>query len=316
MPATPRPVRRYLRSLRHPNIQDWYGWYDPRSWAVANRVRAELHPSRGAVRDARTVLARGRAGGRFLATLPRSGSHYLASMLDAAHALERGEDGDYDYVTGFRLSGDPAWIPRGQPLVWPVATGSLVQLAERFHGERTIAEAPVLVGHHPMGVGIVEMDVEPGRPVVLVRHPKAAARSMARKRGLGDLATDERHATFLARRYIGWFDTWARARAADPDGRILLVRYEDLEADPAAVLGQISEHWRMGLSDRSREEAVVLCSKERMADKTGHDPTNVRVTLEGAAPVDRGLLDHVGSLIDAELRDPLGYDLADPTGAG
>lgn len=301
-------ARRYARALRRPHPQDWFGWYDPRSWAVAVAVRNQLHPSVADARRAAEVLRRGRRHGRMLASLPRAGTNWLQAMLNSAHDLELGGTGGYEYVPGFKISGDPSWIPAGQRLCWSAPTASLVQLAQEERG-RELLEAPVLCSHHPMSRGPLKTDREPGRPVVLVRHPKVAMRSAVRKLGYVDLATHRRAARTTAEQHVEWFDTWAAALARPDGDRILVVRYEDLMADTPGTLQAIAGHWDLHLGDDAAARAIEICSRGAMEAKTGHDPSNVRVTVGEPKRLDPELVAFMDSILDDQMHDALGYDL-------
>jgi hypothetical protein len=233
-------------------------------------------------------------------------------MLDSAYNLDLGLDGDFDYVPDYWPTGDPGWDPHGRRLVWPVAALSLTH-AVQLYGDRPLPEVPVLGSHYPISRGIHPLD-HGGRPVVLVRNPTPAIRSLLVMRDVTDPA-HEHPAVRMAGNYVRFFHHWARQLEVDRTGRILLVRYEDLEADPAASVRAISEHWDLGLGDASIANAVALCARERMAAKAGADPRNTRVSSEERAPVDPELLARLDRILREELRESLGYELPGDGGA-
>jgi hypothetical protein len=306
-----RSARRFAREVRTPDLRVWHGVADPRSWSTAAGIRRRLHPSVADMRRVVRIARTGRDGGRYLATLPRSGTNWLSTMLDSAYNLELGLDGDFDYVRDYWPTGDPGWAPHGRRLVWPVAALSLTQAVQRY-GDRDVPDLPVLGSHFPLTRGIHPLDVG-GRPVVLVRHPAPAIRSLVHMRGTDDPEAHERRALRLARDDVRFFAHWARAIDADRAGRILLVRYEDLTGDPAGELARVSDHWELGLSSGAVAGAVDLCSQAAMAAKAGSDPANTRVRVAEPPPVDERLAERLDAILRDELCDPLGYDV-DPPG--
>jgi hypothetical protein len=66
--------------------------------------------------------------------------------------------------------------------------------------------------------------------------------------------------------YIRFFNRWGLLRAAFP-GQVLVVRYEDLQADPEGWVRRIWRHWGVELSDADVAAAVALSSREAVAER-------------------------------------------------
>jgi len=64
--------------------------------------------------------------------------------------------------------------------------------------------------------------------------------------------------------YIRFFNRWGLLRAAFP-GQELVVRYEDLQADPEGWVRRIWRHWGVELTEDDLAAAVALSSREAVA---------------------------------------------------
>lgn len=258
------------------------------------------------MRRAREVVRKGRRDGRFLATLPRSGTNWLVAMVESALNLSHGEDGDYDLVARYFASGDEGWKPRGARHYWPNSMLSLVFAART--SPAPIPETVVIGAHFPITHGITDLGAS-GRPVVLVREPVAAFESLLQKEQRRAPVTPQR-AMALARAFVTYFDYWSeieRRRGGD----VLVVRFEDLCVDAAGQLRGIAAHWSLMLSDSTIDRAVELCSRDRMAAKAAGDTSNVRVSLEPAS-VDPVLLEQGVGILSDHLDAPFGYEIVPP----
>jgi hypothetical protein len=108
--------------------------------------------------------------------------------------------------------------------------------------------------------------------VVLVRDPKEAMLSAYVKwrdelgLSLADYVTARPHGK---RRfadiwwYIEFFNRWGQMATQLPD-EVIIVRYEDLQAEPAYWLRRVLQHYGFELSDRSIDAAVKASGKNRM----------------------------------------------------
>ena len=107
--------------------------------------------------------------------------------------------------------------------------------------------------------------------------------------------------------YIHFFNRWGAMLRRQPN-RILLVKYEDLLADPEAWLARIALHLRLELSPESLTRAVALASKDRMRELQDPDAGETIVPREepppALSPVHRRVL---RAALRQYLRSDFGY---------
>jgi hypothetical protein len=115
--------------------------------------------------------------------------------------------------------------------------------------------------------------------VILVRDPKEAMLShfvkWAPVFGL-DLHTYVRKASpsrkIVANAwwYIDFFNRWGRMREALP-GKVLVIRYEDLERAPAEGLRRVADHFGLGLDDAAIEAGMAVSSRQTVLERLDDD---------------------------------------------
>lgn len=78
-----------------------------------------------------------------------------------------------------------------------------------------------------------------------------------------------------------FFSIWEQ-RLADPAtaDRTLVLRYEDMRADPAAALVRIGRHWDLDVDAATWAEAAQRCSWDAMAEVAGDRSGTARISLE------------------------------------
>lgn len=155
--------------------------------------------------------------------------------------------------------------------------------------------------------------------VVLVRDPRQALLSYYVKwretYGLGDLADFVRRPAPGRRKvedvwwFIRFFNRWG-ALADTLGGRVLVVRYEEVQRDPAACVRRIWAHWGVELTPADVDAALAVSSREALSARldpaygepivSDHEARSaVRLSAEDEAALDR--------LFEHHLRAPLGY---------
>jgi len=103
--------------------------------------------------------------------------------------------------------------------------------------------------------------------------------------------------------YIRFFNRWGALRRAFP-GRVLVVRYEDVQAEPEAVIRRIWAHWGVALSDADVAAAMAVRTRDTIAAHLdpayGEDITpertarqSTRLGWDEAAVVGRRLVAHL-----------------------
>jgi hypothetical protein len=157
--------------------------------------------------------------------------------------------------------------------------------------------------------------------VVLVRDPKEAILSTYIKwrrdtgRTLGEYVMARPH---RRRRitdiwwYVDFFNRWGRMATRLPDD-VIIVRYEDLQAEPAYWLRRVLEHFGMAASDASIARAISASDKDQMRRLL--DPTFNETIIPSQAERDRARLSAVEearlrAVLAAHLKYGFGYGYA------
>jgi hypothetical protein len=245
------------------------------------------------------LLHYGRKVDGFLVSGHNSGTHWLRFMLSAAiaHRLE---------------------LPRPARSSGPTSDDFI---ANARHPRR-FPQAPVIGSCHHMpsrlvaALGALRLYRLP--PVVLlVRNIPDALTSYFCKwreaKALGGMADyvgrDPQAQGVDLWWFIRFFNRWGQLRQAFP-GRVLVVRYEDLQAEPHVWVRRIWSHWGVELTDADVAAAMAVASREAVAD--GLDPAYGEVIVPERAARDDARLSWdeaavVGLRLAAHLRCDFGY---------
>ena len=209
----------------------------------------------------------------FVVTGKNSGSHWLKYMLSAGIARQHGLPLPA-FSTGRRaddIVGTPTRprLYQGIPLI--STSHSIPSALHRFL-PRFLARQPPIV--------------------VMVRDIDAALQSNYRKwHGMyraspAEFARgDPAGRRFIADAwwYVHFFNRWGAWASADP-ARILVVRYEDLQADPAAWLPRIASHLGLGFDAAAIDAALSFTSKDIIRERQDPDAGEIIVPDPEAAP--------------------------------
>lgn len=306
VPPDARPTsgaRAYARSLRSPAQNRWYGDLDPRSWRVALRQARVRHLGTTDLRRGIEVVRAGRRSGRYLCSLPRSGTNWLLTTLSCAAVLHDGGSGTYHLVPDRTPAGHDEWVVDGPRHWWPAVPTSF---ANALANSRDVEVGHPLwfVSHDPVEQGLI--DHRRARPVILVRRPLDAARSLAHMVDLDDALHRPNGLDLAFRRVPRYFGVWEH-RLADPGfaARALVLRYEELRDDPLDGLLRIDRHWELGIGAATWEEAARRCSWDEMARRAEDRTDTHRISVRAAElPVE--VTDHLEQLC-APLGRGFGY---------
>jgi Ca2+/Na+ antiporter len=110
--------------------------------------------------------------------------------------------------------------------------------------------------------------------------------------------------------YISYLNRWGDVKAGAP-GDTLVVRYEDMVAEPAHWLRRISDHFGLNLSDRAIETALALRDKKAvLARRDPNDTERVIAAPEAKADIrfSEADLRELRSILSRHLRYDYGYD--------
>lgn len=156
--------------------------------------------------------------------------------------------------------------------------------------------------------------------IYLARHPVSVMRSFHAYRMALDDATpgfeafcnDAHHGISAWRKHVR---SWLMSKGDSNARFAYLVRYEDLLADAAGIIGQMSDSFGWGLEDRSVRKAVSLSSRKKMRGQEHHyrerNPNHL-MHFVGSAERECSLIDHMDRHISSVCQEEiamLGYPL-------
>jgi hypothetical protein len=236
---------------------------------------------------------------RYLATLPRSGTVYITCVLTSACDLKAGGTGEYKFENN-------DWI-HNIKLVWP---STLHNFVETLKSKQPFHEDFFMIAHHPIQKTNM-FSIKSMKVVFTVREIYAQLESWL----LHTFDDASAQNLFIKKGYvektINHFNYWGDyirrfGKTAEKD--YVCIRYEDLIADPLSNLRRVVKLWGLDIGNSTLEEAVGLCSREKMKSKIPSEVlgTNKRVTIRE----NRGQLFSKENLdyIDRAICDKLRYD--------
>ncbi len=196
------------------------------------------------------------------ATLPRSGQHWLELMINVAHDITNGWDGDYSYVNGYWLVGNRKQITvdaynwRSAVKYDPDEMGKLI-----FHT------------HQPY-YRLVNWKKGKMKTMILIRNIYDQAKSFCRYQGIDQDAFIK--AGYIDRT-IDFYNSWGRFAKKNA---VFVLQYEKIIKYPKEMLEHISYFFDLGLTDESISKAVESCTKEKMRERIPKklQHSNMRVT--------------------------------------
>ncbi len=237
----------------------------------------------------------------FLATAKNSGTHWLRFM--ASHAIAH------------HLGLGPPETSSGP--------GSDAFIGHPKHA-RAHAAAPRIGSSHNIPSRLITVAAEAGMldlppTVVLLRDPREALASYwvkwADAYGLGTFSEFLRRPSPGAKKiddiwwFVRFFNRWGALAQALPD-RVLVLRHEDLKANPGEGVRRLWAHWGVTLRQADLAAAVAVSSKQAVAAKLdpAHGGAVVPSEEKRAAVVwtdaDRA---HLSALLRDHLRHDFGY---------
>jgi hypothetical protein len=218
---------------------------------------------------------------RFVATMPRAGTNYLYALLSATDdAARSGASPEYKY-TVHPDSGRGKWqfelenrIPNNLlHLQRGLVRGEFNRLSEQFF----------VLSHYPAVRSESLFRPSQMEPVVLIRHPLHAARSLFSFNY--DNWSDKSHAQFLQNEFElipQFLNYWGMFLECDSGDDVTVVRYEDLMSSPKDSISTICDKWGLNYDVSDYENAVVACRQDKMIEKIPQDrrSNNKRVSIK------------------------------------
>lgn len=255
------------------------------------------------------VYAAALSHGRFLASCPRAGTNFLYALLSAADDARR-RDGDPEYRYEQQTQSNRGrWVFEHENRIannllhlrQGLLAGEYDHLSERFF----------VLSHYPAVRWESLFSPAWMRPVVVLRHPLRASRSL-----FGwhyEENAKAAHEAFLegeVHQILRFFNYWGPRvqRRAGEDLR--LIRYEDLVDDTVQCLSSIAEFWNFDYSSWVLEAAAEACERQRMLDKIPDRKReeNKRVSVDGV-DLPETVSDSYWQTIREGLDYAFGYDI-------
>ncbi len=212
----------------------------------------------------------------FLITAKNSGTHWLRHMLSHAMAHQYGlkPPAYASGETSNSIVGHPndLRLPPGVPRI-----GSSHTIPSCAFGWRWLNR---LAPHKPVALLVRNLESAMLSHYVKWRETYGVSLSdyvqgdPAGKRFFGDIYW-----------YVHFFNRWGAAMQACPD-KFLLLRYEDIQQNPAAALNAISSHYKLGLSKAAIAAALPYVERDTLAARL--DP-NFNETIIPAADARTGI---------------------------
>ena len=237
-----------------------------------------------------------------LVTGMNSGTHWVTVMLATAIAKQHGLELPkyFSFTAAGHLVGIPSALVRrpgipaialshnhpAAPLAWPIVR-RLVPIPKQVVLVRDIRE--VLVSAYVKWI--------PNREISFSEFVR------------GD-PTNRRGYLCDVWWYVSYLNRWGDVKASAPDDT-LVVRYEDMVAEPALWLRRMSDHFGLDLSDRAIEAALTLRDKSAVLAKRDPKDTEAVIALADAKAEIRFSdedLQELRSTLSRHLRYDYGYD--------
>lgn len=221
----------------------------------------------------------------WLASYPRSGNTWARAFLNTLFQVISGTAADavdLDRISDFTRSDDDARLYErylGRP-VTEATHADIAALRPRVHKDIfNEANGTVLVkthnamvadGGHPM----INQEVSAGA-IYLVRNPFDVAVSLSHFR---DVSLDQAIADMGASRFgkattdtnvymlTGSWSENVASWTAEPHSAVLVIRYEDLLAEPTETFGAIAGHVLMRPTPEQLREAIERCAFDRLKE--------------------------------------------------
>ncbi len=272
-----------------------YQYLNPTLWLLC-------HP--GDLRKGIHICKHAKETGRYLSTLPRSGTVYLTSILIVAVDLREGGKGDYTFQ-------DDVWI-YNRDLLWSSVYHNFVA---QLKINRPFDPDLIMIAHHPVQKTNI-LNIKKMKCVFTVRNPLDQLESWVmhtfHKADQQDRFIEEGY----VERTIDYFNYWGRLveeQKSDSSQSFLCVRYEQLVQKPADIVEQIAGFWNLDIERKYIDRAVFLCSREEMKKKIPADRLgdNKRVSVRdnrGRLFTDKNM-DYIQNALCSKLKYDFGYDL-------
>lgn len=296
-----------LAATAWPNANRWYPAYDPRRYGVLYQLLRRQSLTKDDIARARQIFSTIRRSGRHLATLPRSGTGLVTTMLTTAIDIETGGTGQFQYTEGVLLSEDGAWIHDDLRLRY--SAGGPKKFAHEVVTWRSMPLRPELffVSHYPLSSVIVRPTGPRVRAIVVVRNILDQLASWARH---GDHDELQFLSSGRLDQAIEFCNHWGQHFAKPPKGWTgLLVRYEDLIHNPSGELRRMCTFWDLEISPATTHRAVTMTSREAMEALVTSVPANKRITtVARRSEFSAATVDSLRSMLSSKLDYSFGYD--------
>lgn len=276
--------------------------YKPQTWlkVAASVGRGDLSPSQGWT--GLRVLHTARKNHRFLASLGRSGSHYLFALLTCAADIDQGFDGDYRYE-------DFRWVHRNKLWHYPRNRLFWRGMQENY----SFNENSFFWDHFPPNPTPDLVDLSSAKAIFTVRNIADSLASWLEHLDDTESQNLQAHRRFIDG-LIEYFNFWGDHVSDKTPGKdYRCIRYEELTVNPMDEILGIKDFWSLNLSESSLRKSVEICSAEKMRAKipSGMEESKSNLRISAGGGRKRALPDettaYLRGAISGDLRHGFGY---------
>jgi len=236
--------------------------------------------------------------------MPRSGTNFIYALLTAADHAKR-EDGPIDYKYQVDAhTGRGKWVFKTETRIPNnlshfrdrLLSGELDNLSDRFF----------VLSHFPAIRPETLFSPRWMNPIILVRHPVSAARSLFYFHN--DADKDCHHEEFLRNQFAHirkFFNYWGAFEQDRSQGGSLVIRYESLIDNPVKCLSRINKYWNLDYDREHLKSAAKACRRDQMLKKVPNDKKqeNKRVTANR-----KSLPDHLHAAYARKAQQSIHFD--------
>ena len=234
----------------------------------------------------------------FMVTGKNSGTHWLKYMLSCALAHDWGVEAPAQTSgpEGDAIIGHPRWAPK-----YPDRP--------RIGSSHTIPSIA-------FALPVLRLPLRPKPTVVLVRDIRQAMLSNYLKWNYGVPMADYVQGDPNGKKYISdawwyihFFNRWGDLARAHPD-RVLVVRYEDIQADPEFWLRRTAAHYGFSLSDAAIAAGLAFTGRDAIRQRLGSE-LDQRIVPDDERRAGMRMTEHDAAVLNdifaRHLRHDFGY---------
>jgi len=202
------------------------------------------------------ILAReGANRPRFLATLPRSGSGFITSVVNSAFDIESGGNGDYSFHRN-------NWHHSSNHIY----AAHMKNLLRRLDKDPWVSPHAIFFSHYPIQkLGVI--DLKKACAAVVVRDPFEGFISWAKHSYNQKYCNADRFIEINLPKYIKFYQFWFDEKKNPCPAKMSIFRYESIINQPFQNIQKLFNFWGLEISDVSLKEALSINKREKQLAK-------------------------------------------------